>query len=187
MLTGLCTDIANTHSDWLTAMTMSAGLYTDIANTHSDWLQWQCRQVCTHTLPTPTVTDLMQWQCREFCVHTHCQHPQWLTYCMWNWRGHTWFQRYSCLCHPFCSVLPLSFLSWREKAWRVKKWANDNIMTLCIFYEPATTTTKLPLVGWLKFLNWIELNWRSYSDNGWCCNFVFHNERMKEIKRLLLW
>ena len=29
-----------------------------------------------------------------------------------------------------------------------------------IFYEPAMTTTKLPLVGWLKFfLNWIELNW----------------------------
>ena len=32
------------------------------------------------------------------------------------------------------------------------------IWTLCIFYEPAMTTTKLPLVGCLKFLNWIELN-----------------------------
>ena len=25
--------------------------------------------------------------------------------------------------------------------------------------QPAMTTTKLPLVGWLKFFNWIELNW----------------------------
>ena len=31
------------------------------------------------------------------------------------------------------------------------------LLTLCIFYEPAITTTTLPLVGWLKFLNWIEL------------------------------
>ena len=31
------------------------------------------------------------------------------------------------------------------------------LLTLGIFYEPARTTTKLPLVGWLKFLNWIEL------------------------------
>ena len=29
------------------------------------------------------------------------------------------------------------------------------LLTVCIFYEPAMTTTKLPLVGWLKFLNWI--------------------------------
>ena len=38
-------------------------------------------------------------------------------------------------------------------------------LNLCIFYEPATTTTKLPLVGWLKFLNWIELNTVYFSVN----------------------
>ena len=30
------------------------------------------------------------------------------------------------------------------------------LLTWCIFYEPAMTTTKLPLVGWLEFLNLIE-------------------------------
>ena len=31
-------------------------------------------------------------------------------------------------------------------------------LVFCLFYELAMTTTKLPLVGWLKFF-WIELNW----------------------------
>ena len=32
------------------------------------------------------------------------------------------------------------------------------LLTSCIFYEPALTTAKLPLVEWLKVLNWIELS-----------------------------
>ena len=39
-------------------------------------------------------------------------------------------------------------------------------LTLCIVYEPAMTTAKLPLVGWLKFLNWIELNWIELNFRG---------------------
>ena len=40
------------------------------------------------------------------------------------------------------------------------------LLTVCIFYEPAMTTTKLPLVGWLKFLNWTELNWEKKKNDS---------------------
>ena len=65
------------------------------------------------------------------------------------------------------SVTPLDLTCISFNPWsglQLSEWQGSLHIMFCfivllhIFYEPAMTTTKLPLVWWLKFLNWIELN-----------------------------
>ena len=53
-----------------------------------------------------------------------------------------------------------SMVKVRRFSWRCCLCCIVLLIYVILFCEPAMTTTKLPLVGWLKFfeLNWIELN-----------------------------